>query len=568
MAESPAAGVLHGLGVSAGRGAGIVVRVTDSAPEPPPGLAPTGDAAVEAELALDALEQVAADLERRGEKAGGEAQDVLVAQAMMARDPGLVTEVHRHTGAGAAAARAVFDAFGGYRAAIAGAGDYLAARVADVDDVRNRAVARLLGVPVPGVPALSEPSVVVGRDLAPADTALLDPALVAGLVTEEGGPTSHTAILARALGVPAVVACRGAVEIPAGVLALVDGSTGDVVVDPPAPDIVDARSDATRRQKARASARASTGPGRLADGTAVSLLANVGGPADVAPAVDAGAEGVGLFRTELAFLDRGTAPTEDEQAQLYAEVLSAFPDRRVVARVLDAGADKPLPFLRGRDEPNPALGVRGIRALFDQPDLLATQLRALVRSAQQTSARLEVMAPMVADAAEARDFAAACRAVGFQGPVGVMVEVPAAAVRASDVLAEVDFVSLGTNDLAQYLFAADRQVGAVARLQDPWQPALLDLVSMTADAARQRGKSCGVCGEAAADPALACVLVGLGVSSLSAGPAALPQVRATLAAHDLEQCRQAARAARAATGASEARTAALALLPGLGGLPG
>jgi phosphotransferase system enzyme I (PtsI) len=565
MADEAAGRVLRGVGVSPGRGAGVVVRVTDAVPEPAADLTPTGDAEAETDRALAALEAVAADLDERGSVAGGEAQEVLEAQAMMARDPGLAAEVRRRTGEGAAAARAVFDAFSRYREALAGAGDYLAARLADLDDVRDRAVARLLGVPAPGVPSLTEESVVVGRDLAPADTALLDPELVAGLVTEEGGPTSHTAILSRALGVPAVVACVGATEISAGAVALVDGSTGEVVVDPPESEVAAARSSAADRREARAAAPVSTGPGRLSDGTPIAVLANVGGPKDVAAAVEAGAEGIGLFRTELAFLDRGTAPTEDEQTQLYAEVLAAFPDQRVVARVLDAGADKPLPFLRRRDEPNPALGVRGIRALFDEPELLATQLRALARSAQETSARLEVMAPMVADAAEARDFAAACRAAGVAGPVGVMIEVPAAAVRAADLLAEVDFVSLGTNDLAQYLFAADRQVGAVARLQDPWQPALLDLVAMTADAAVQRGKSCGVCGEAAADPALACVLVGLGVTSLSAGAAALPLVRAALAASDLEQCRSAARAARAAGGADEARDAAHAQLPALDG---
>ena len=476
MADEAAGRVLHGVGVSPGRGAGVVVRVTDSVPEPPADLAPAGDADAETEQALAALEAVAADLEARGNEAGGEAQEVLEAQAMMARDPGLAAEVRRRTGEGAAAARAVFDAFRRYREALAGAGDYLAARLADLDDVRDRAVAPLLGVPAPGVPTLTEESVVVGRDLAPADTALLDPELVAGLVTEEGGPTSHTAILSRALGVPAVVACTGAAEIRAGAVALVDGSTGEVVVDPPESEVAAARSSAAGRRKARAAAPVSTGPGRLSDGTPVALLANVGGPKDVALAVEVGAEGVGLFRTELAFLDRGTAPSEDEQAELYAEVLAGFPDRRVVARVLDAGADKPLPFLRRRAEPNPALGVRGIRALFDEPELLATQLRALVRAAGQTSARLELMAPMVADVSEARDFAAACRSAGFDGPVGVMVEVPAAAVRAGDLLAELDFVSLGTNDLAQYLFAADRQIGALARLQDPWQPALLDVV--------------------------------------------------------------------------------------------
>ncbi len=278
MADETAGRVLRGVGVSPGRGAGVVVRVTDSVPEPPADLAATGDVDAETERALAALEAVAADLEERGSAAGGEAQDVLEAQAMMARDPGLAAEVRVGTGGGAAAARSVFVAFRRYREALAGAGDYLAARLADLDDVRDRAVATLLGVPGPGVPTLTEESVVVGRDLAPADTALLDPELVAGLVTEEGGPTSHTAILSRALGVPAVVACVGATEVRAGAVALVDGSTGEVVVDPPESDVAAARSSAADRRAARAAAPVSTGPGRLSDGTPIALLANVGGP--------------------------------------------------------------------------------------------------------------------------------------------------------------------------------------------------------------------------------------------------------------------------------------------------
>ncbi|MBB0247054.1 phosphoenolpyruvate--protein phosphotransferase, partial [Streptomyces alkaliphilus] len=278
------------------------------------------------------------------------------------------------------------------------------------------------------------------------------------------------------------------------------------------------------------------------------------------------AEGVGLFRTEFLFLDAGDrAPSEEAQAAAYREVLEAFPEGRVVIRVLDAGADKPLPFLSSDSsarEPNPALGVRGLRALLEHPEVLTGQLRALARAAEGLPVQPEVMAPMVADRADARAFAETCRTAGLRARVGAMVEIPSAALRARSVLQEVEFLSLGTNDLSQYTFAADRQVGAVARLQDPWQPALLDLVAIAAEAAGAEGKGCGVCGEAAADPLLACVLVGLGVSSLSMGSGALAMVRAELARHTLAQCERAAAAARAADDAEGARRAATAVLSG------
>ncbi|GAB2896287.1 phosphoenolpyruvate--protein phosphotransferase [Streptomyces mayteni] len=557
---------LQGVGVSRGVAIGEVRHMGTAVLEPPDTRIEPARAAREMGRARQAADAVAADLTARGTLAGGDAQAVLEAQALMARDPELMSDVERRIAAGSTAERAVYDGFAAYRALLADAGEYLAGRVADLNDVRNRVVARLLGVPIPGVPDSDDPFVLIARDLAPADTALLDPALVLGFVTEEGGPTSHSAILARALGVPAVVALPRALEITEGTVVAVDGSTGEVVVNP---------SDAERAELARVAAeqRAAltsvTGPGATADGHKVPLLANIGGPVDLPAAVGAGAEGVGLFRTEFLFLEGarglegeggGEPPSEEEQAAAYRQVLEAFPEGRVVVRVLDAGADKPLAFLSPADEPNPALGVRGLRALLAHPDVLDTQLRALGRAAEGLPCYLEVMAPMVADRADARAFADACRAAGLAAKAGAMVEIPSAALRARSLLREVEFLSLGTNDLAQYTFAADRQVGAVSRLQDPWQPALLDLVALAAEAARAEGKSCGVCGEAAADPLLACVLTGLGVTSLSMGAAAIPYVRATLAKHTLAHCERAAAAARTADTAAAAREAARGVL--------
>ena len=551
---------LRGVGVSHGVAIGQVRHMGTAVLEPPTQQAPTAEAPREQARARQAVEAVAADLQARGNLAGGEAQAVLEAQSLMALDPELIADVERRIAVGSRAERAVYDAFASYRALLANAGAYLAGRVADLDDVRNRIVARLMGVPMPGVPDSDEPYVLFARDLAPADTALLDPTLVLGFVTEEGGPTSHSAILARALGVPAVVAMPGATKMAEGVVVAVDGSTGEVLVDPSAE-----RQDELRRVAAerKAALAASTGPGRTSDGHRMPLLANVGGPADVPAAVAAGAEGVGLFRTEFLFLDDSTkAPSEDAQLAAYRQVLEAFPEGRVVVRVLDAGADKPLDFLTPGDEPNPALGVRGLRSLLEHPDVMQTQLRALARAAEGLPVHLEVMAPMVADRIDAKAFADACREAGLSAKFGAMVEIPSAALRARSILQEVEFLSIGTNDLSQYTFAADRQVGSLARLHDGWQPALLDLIALAADAAQAGGRSCGVCGEAAADPVLACVLTGLGVTSLSMGSSAIPYVRATLAKYTLAQCRRAAAAARAADTADEARAAANQVLSG------
>jgi phosphoenolpyruvate-protein phosphotransferase (PTS system enzyme I) len=532
-----------------------VRTIAGAIPEPPAGERHHGDAVMEQARALDALEAVATDLEERAEKAGGEARDILAAQAMMARDPGLCELAGRKVTAGSSAARAVHDAFGLFRGVLAGAGDRIAARVADLDDIRDRALAVLAGLPMPGVPDSDEPFVLVARDLAPADTALLDPAKVVAFVTEKGGPTSHTAILARSVGVPAVVACPGATALAEGTIILVDGGDGRVIPDPSEDDLVRAREAAVTLSRALRA----KGPGATGDGHAVPLLANVGGPQDVAAAREFGAEGVGLFRTEFLFLDRATPPAEEEQEAAYRAVLEAFP--YVVVRTLDAGADKPLGFLPATaEEPNPALGERGFRMLRRHPDVIEGQLRALARAARTLPVELLVMAPMVADASEAREFAEACHAAGI-AHAGVMIEIPAAAIRARDLAAEADFFSIGTNDLAQYAFAADRQAGALSRLQDPWQPALLDLVALAVEGADDR--PCGVCGEAAADPAMACVLTGLGVTSLSMSPPSLPAVRAGLAAHTKEQCRRAAEAARAATDAERARRDARSQLPGL-----
>ncbi|CAM2776003.1 phosphoenolpyruvate--protein phosphotransferase [Saccharomonospora xinjiangensis] len=535
---------LSGVGVSPGRASGPVVKVTESIEEPASTPAPD-DPHAEAARVAPAAQAVAARLEATAAAATGDAAMILTTTAAMAADPALVSQAEQLvTAQRIPAARAVYEAANGFATALASAGGYMAERVRDIHDVRDRIIAELLGIEPPGVPTLERPSVLVARDLAPADTAALDPGKVLALVTEEGGPTSHTAILARSLRIPAVVAVRGALAMEAEAVA-VDGVTGEVkAVDRDAPVV-----------SATESARAEwDGVGSTSDGRRVKVLANVGAPADALTAAEAGAEGVGLFRTEFCYLDVDVEPAVADQKAAYSAVLGPFAGKPVIVRTLDAGADKPLVFLAQEDEPNPALGVRGIRVSFERTGVLDRQLEAIAGAAEESGADVSVMAPMVATAEEAAWFADRARASGLSR-VGVMIEVPSAALTAREVLDAVDFVSLGTNDLAQYTFAADRQLGAVATLNDPWQPALLRLVALVGEAAKEKGKPAGVCGEAAADPLLARVLTGLGITSLSMNAGAVGAVGASLAAVTFADCERAAGAAVAAPTARAARAA-------------
>jgi len=545
---------LTGIGVSAGRAAGPLARMGARPQLPPPG--PVTDPAQEAATARAALEAVAAELTARaGRSQDRTAASILEAAALMAADPVLLDDVTDRAQAGTDAAHAIDAVLTGHRQTMEAIGGKFAERATDIDDIRQRAVAVALGLPLPGLPAPGHPYVLAADDLAPADTAGIDPAVVLGLVTGRGGPTSHTAILARALGIPAIVACPGALAVPDGTVVLVDGSAGTVQLDPDPAEVAAVRREAEVAAAARSAGPA--GPGQTSDGHPVKLMVNIGSAADLERADADGAQGAGLFRTELLFLSRAQAPAEAEQQEMYAAVFRAARGRTVVVRTLDAGADKPLPFLGLADEPNPALGVRGLRTARRQGHLLDAQLRAVAAAAVAEKADVWVMAPMVSTAAEAADFAARVRGCGL--PVaGAMVEVPAAALCAQDLLGSLDFLSIGTNDLSQYTLAADRMCGELSDLLDPWQPALLRLIAACGQAARAAGKPVGVCGEAAADPALAPVLAGLGITSLSMSARSLGPVRAALARHSLAGCEALAARALAARDPAGARAAALA----------
>ncbi len=555
VASEPAPRATHPIGVSPGRVVGPVARMTSGVAEPDHNARVNDRDAAVAKLHA-AISAVATDLRARAEDPTTQqtAREVLQATAALAADPAVAQQAEALVrDNGQTPESAIWQTLGGVAEQFTALGGLQAERVTDVHDIRARIVAALTGVSVGGVPAPGHPFVLVARDLAPADTAGLDPATCLAILTSEGGRTSHTAILARSLGIPAVVAAPLAATLTEGTLVLVDGTTGEVVENPSDELTADARTTG-----ASAEITAFVGPGQTADGEPVYVLANVGKPADTADAVAAGAEGVGLFRTEFCFLDRTEAPSHDEQVAAYRAVLDAFAGQHVVVRTLDAGSDKPLPFLTPAGEENPALGVRGYRTAGAHPEVLDGQLAAIAEAAQGSNADVWVMAPMIATAAEAADFAARARAVGLS-KVGVMVETPAAALSAAEIFEHVDFVSIGTNDLGQYTMAADRLSGALADLNDPWQPAVLRLISLCV--AGSGGRSVGVCGEAASDPLLAQVLVGLGVRSLSMTPRLVPAVGAAVGAATLEQCRAMADAALGAASASDARAAASALAP-------
>jgi len=554
--------VVHGLGVSPGRVAAPAVLMPAPITAPPSGrrLAPSDDQQAAADRIGEASQRVRAALDAAADQASGDAADVLYATAAIAADPTLVADaVQRVMTDHLVPERAVWEAAEAVAQQFEALGGLFAERTHDIHDVRDRLVADLTGRPAPGVPQHDEPFVLVAADLAPAVVATLDTSRVLAIATSAGGPTAHTSILARARGIPAVVAARGLdTVVVEGEVVVVDGGAGTVTVHPDDETVA-------RAQSLAAAVRVFDGDGRTSDGRRVELLANVGDPAGASAAAAAGAQGVGLFRTEFQFLDREQAPSIDEQVAAYRSVFAEFPGRKVVIRTLDAGADKPMPFLTADDEVNPALGVRGLRTVATHPEVLEDQLTAIARAAAAENADVWVMAPMVSTVAETEDFVARCALHGLS-TAGVMVEVPSAALVADRILSRAAFASIGTNDLTQYAMAADRLLGSVAQLSDAWHPAVLRLVAETCRGGATQGRPVGVCGEAAAIPALAVVLVGLGVSSLSMTPRALADVAAVLQTTSSDECRRLAQLALAAESAEDARTRVRAALPVLADL--
>lgn len=524
-------------------------------------------AAVEAASQLEALAGRVRDLGRPDE-AG-----IFEAQAMMATDPELLDEAVARVQAGeepVSAVRAAADAAGAILAALPD--ELLAARAADVRDVGARIARILLGeeMDLPGVP-----SVAVADDLPPSVAAEIPPGFLLGVALEGGSITAHAVILARGLGIPAIVGAKGLTRAAASATSVaVDGGSGEIVLDPGPDDLAEFSARAAALGESRRAAAALRGrPGATADGERVALLANIGSPEDAPRALDAGAEGVGLFRTEFLFMKRQTAPAEAEQAAAYSAAFSAFgPDRPVVVRLADIGGDKAIPYLDLPAEANPFLGVRAIRlAAHGSRELLLTQLRAIWRAAGRAGVTPHVMAPMVTTLDDARlllelrdearaDVAATGNPLPERMVTGVMVEVPAAAILAPELARLVDFFSIGTNDLTQYTMAADRGNPALGHLQDALHPAVLRLIRDVVTGADESHIPVAVCGELAGDPAGALVLVGLGVDELSADAGSLDGIRAALAGVTRAELDDLAGRALAAGDAETVRAMAGALL--------
>jgi phosphocarrier protein FPr len=530
---------------------------------------PAGDAAAES-ARLDAAraaahEDVRAARDRIVERAGEAEAGIFDAHALLLDDAALLDPARRAIEEGTAAGAA-------WRAAGAAAADtyralddpYLRERASDVEDVVGRVLAHLAGGPT--AVRIHAPGVLVVRDLAPGEAAELDSAVVHGLVVARGGPTSHAAILARALGIPSVVGLGdGILAVEEGTPLVVDGHQGTVEVDPPADTLAErerARAAAEAR-RARAAARAHE-PARTRDGATLEVAANLGAAAEVAAALEHGADGVGLLRTEFLFLDREEAPTADEQRAVYEEIATALGGRPLIVRTLDAGADKPLSFVPHAPEDNPFLGVRGIRLSLAHPGLLREQLRAIVAVAARHP--VKVMFPMVTVPAEYRAARALLEEVRLEAgapelEVGVMVEVPALALQAERFAREVDFFSIGTNDLTQYTAAAERGSGELASLlSGPLPPVLRLIASVTAGAAAH-GRWVGVCGELAGDPAAAVLLAGLGVRELSMAAARIPEVKEALRGIELARAQEVARSALDLEDAAAVLEAVAPLLP-------
>ena len=529
-------GTLRGLAAAPGAAVGRARRLRRG----PPKARAQGDATSEQSALTAAIERATSDVRVARDvvarQAGEEHAQMMDAQLALLGDAALLEPARAAIAAGAPAEVAWQDAVAQAADRFAALDDeYLRARAEDVRELGRRIVGHLTGMGATIM--LRGPGILVARELGAAETAELDLSMVTGIAVATGSPTSHSAILARALGVPAVVnAGDGLLTIPEETILLIDGDAGTITIEPDKAIVaaVEVRYEAQERDRVAARHDAER-PAITVDGVRVEVSANIARPEDAARAVEYGADGIGLFRTEFLFMGRDAAPSEDEQADAYRAVARALGGRPLILRTLDAGADKPVDYLAQEPEENPFLGRRGIRLGLANPDVLRVQLRAALRVAAEGHP-LSIMFPMVATVAELREARGHLDAVraeltsaGVQVPddipVGVMIEVPSAAIGAATLAKEAAFLSIGTNDLTQYVMAAERGNPAVAELGDSAHPAVLRLIGMTCEAARSHGRWVGVCGEAAADAEIAPILLGLGVHELSVAAPRIPEIK-------------------------------------------
>ena len=529
-------------GVAASEGVAVGPAFVHVSKELKPERENISEVEVEEELGRfqSAVEAVAKKLSATAEemREGGSEKEagIFEAHVEMAEDPEFQSEVEERVKDLESPEAAVISVGEEFAGMFAGMEDeYMAARADDVRDVASQIAVELIGGGVAGLEALAEPSVILALNLAPSDTARIPKGMALGFVIAEGSRTSHVSIMARSFGIPAVVGVGAALEDALGArVVAVDGTEGYAVADPDE-DVI---SDFEQKQKDAAAEAAMLeeyihAEARTTDGQRIEVAANIGSAEEAEGAIEWGAEGVGLFRTEFLFMKRTDLPSEEEQYEAYRKVAEEFGERPVIIRTIDVGGDKDLPGVDQPEEENPFLGWRGIRMCLDVPELFKPQLRAILRAAPY--GRLRIMFPMVVDNVElraAKEILEECREeLGNEGmeygevEVGVMVETPAAAIRARDIAPEVSFFSIGTNDLVQYTLAADRGNERLTRLQSADHPAVLDLIGKTCEAAREAGIWVGVCGESAGEPDMIPKLVALGLTELSMSAPSIPKAK-------------------------------------------
>ncbi|MHB1829205.1 MAG: phosphoenolpyruvate--protein phosphotransferase [Steroidobacteraceae bacterium] len=536
-------GVVASRGFAVGRAA--VLHVREVAPEE------AGGGCEHETRELDrAQARVRAALEQARSGATGPAAEVIEAHLALLADPYLQTQARSWIGRGKSAGYAWRAAIRESVAALRALGDArMAERADDLTDLERQVLLALAGEPVPAAAAVPPGSILIARELLPSQLVRLDAERLAGICLAAGGATSHVSILAAAAGIPALVALGPAVgEIVEDTALILDAEVGELHVDPGEPRVEAARARMMRNAERRARERqAAQRECRMADGTRIEVLANLGSLADAEAAMRNGAEGCGLLRTEFLFLERRHAPSETEQRDEYQRIARALAGKPLTIRTLDIGGDKPIDYLPLPREENPALGLRGVRTSLWREDLLDEQLRAVL--AVEPAGQCRILLPMITDVAELRAVRArlleASRRVGRTAPIelGVMIETPASALIAAVLAREAEFFSIGTNDLTQYTLAMDRGHPQLAARLDGLHPAVLTLIARTAEAARAQGRGVAVCGGLAADPAAVPILIGLGVRELSCAPAAIPGVKALIGELTLEQCKRWAREA-------------------------
>jgi multiphosphoryl transfer protein len=548
--DTPGAGArLHGIPASAGIAIAPARQLASRTGPPPQREADSPDDELRRldEARETARRAIEADRDQVAKRTGPSEAAIFAAHLALLDDDALLARAREGIRSGATAEAAWYDATQAAAADTRALDDpLLSARAIDIEDTGRRVVAALTGDMAEGPAAAG---IVIASELTPADAAGLDPELVQGIATAHGTATAHAAILARALGLPAVVGIgEAALAVPDGTPLLLDGGSGEVVVSPPDGVVTEAREQAEQAAVRRAAAlEHAHDQGQTSDGARIEVAANLGGAGGAAAAVELGAEGVGLLRTEFLFLDRPELPSEDEQVETLTQIARELDGRPLIVRTLDVGADKPLPSVPMAPEANPFLGLRGLRLGLREPELLTTQLRAILRVAAEHP--LKVMFPMVATADEV-DAALAILAetrqqtgIDAELETGIMVEVPSAALEARQLAEKLDFFSIGTNDLTQYTMAAERGNEHVAGLLSGTQPAVLRLIRETVEGAEAHGRWVGVCGELAGNPEAAVILVGLGVSELSMAPPLIPEVKEALRSVSLDEARELARRA-------------------------